>query len=232
MPSRIRSTLSAARIPAASSIDRRAHPGHPSMNYPNLAGTNVIPRRSRFASSRRPTSSRAMHNEVRVDPLNQIARSQRKQQPRFPEHRGHNRRRLHERRLQRVDASPRFRQSPDPTNTVSRNAVVTYVVKVRQRRHRSGRRVRCATSLPAGAAYIEATGTNSFLCQQQLVGLHRLRRRPDCRQHTPRRPGATITIKVFAPDTPGTYTNQVDRRSAIRDRGRQRVQQQARARAD
>jgi uncharacterized repeat protein (TIGR01451 family) len=63
--------------------------------------------------------------------------------------------------------------------------------------------------LPAGARYIQATGTNSFLCTQAVVGV------VDCLggqipDHTATAAGATITLTAFAPDTPGTYTNQVE----------------------
>jgi uncharacterized repeat protein (TIGR01451 family) len=65
--------------------------------------------------------------------------------------------------------------------------------------------------LPAGSRYVEATGTNQFLCTE-FVGF------VDCvGGQIPAGGTATITLKLFAPDTPGTYNNQsiVDPDNAI-----------------
>jgi uncharacterized repeat protein (TIGR01451 family) len=99
-------------------------------------------------------------------------------------------------------------KTPDPTNT-ARNAVVTYEIKVGNDGTDPVVGVKVRDTLPTGSEYIEATGTNSFLCQQQAFGI------VDCvggqiGANIPTAAGATITIKAFAPDTPGTYTNQVE----------------------
>ena len=102
----------------------------------------------------------------------------------------------------------KVQKTPDPTDT-ARNAVVTYEIKVGNDGTDPVTGVKVRDTLPAGARYIEATGTNSFLCTQAVAGVvDRIGGQiPD---HTPTASGATITITVFAPDTPGLYTNQVE----------------------
>ena len=180
--------------------------GTESMNYPNLAGTNVDVATITIRIFATAYEQPAMHNEVRVDPLNQI-----------PEANELNNLATQDTKVQRGGATndafnqltiSKVQKSPDPTNT-ARNAVVTYEIKVGNDGTDPVTGVKVRDTLPAGSRYIEATGTNSFLCTQQVVGF------VDCvggqiAATTPTASGAIITIKVFAPDTPGTYTNQVE----------------------
>ena len=152
-----------------------------------------------------PYEQPAMHNEVRVDPLGQIAevnelnnlatQDTRVQSGGFPSDA------FNELTITKTQ------QSPTPTNT-ARNAVVTYIVKVGNDGTDPVTGIKVRDTLPAGSKYIEATGTNSFLCSQGTVGF------VDCiggqlPAHTTPATEATITVKMFAPDTPGTYVNQV-----------------------
>jgi uncharacterized repeat protein (TIGR01451 family) len=176
------------------------------MNYPNLAGTLVDVATITVRIFATAYEQPAMHNEVRVDPLNRIAEANEL-----------NNLATQDTKVQRGGATSdsfneltisKVQKSPDPANT-ARNAVVTYEIKVGNDGTDPVTGVKVRDTLPAGARYIEATGTNSFLCTQQAIGF------VDCvggqiPDHTPTASGATITIKVFAPDTPGTYTNQVE----------------------
>jgi uncharacterized repeat protein (TIGR01451 family) len=180
--------------------------GTESMNYPNLAGANVDTATITVRIFATPYEQPAMHNEVRVDPLNQI-----------PEANELNNIATQDTKVQSGGATSdafneltitKIQKTPDPTNT-ARNAVVTYEIKVGNDGTDPVTGVKVRDTLPAGARYIEATGTNSFLCAQQALGV------VDCiggqiPDHTPAASGATITLKAFAPDTPGTYTNQVE----------------------
>ena len=180
--------------------------GTESMNYPNLAGTLVDVATITIRIFATAYVQPAMHNEVRVDPLNQI-----------PEANELNNIATQDTKVQSGGATSdafnqltisKVQKSPDPTNT-ARNAVVTYEIKVGNDGTDPVTGVKVRDTLPAGARYIEATGTNSFLCTQAVAGVVNCvgGQIPD---HTPTASGATITLKAFAPDTPGTYTNQVE----------------------
>jgi uncharacterized repeat protein (TIGR01451 family) len=180
--------------------------GTQSMNYPNLAGMNVDVATITIRVFATAYEQPAMHNEVRVDPLNQIGEANENNnlavQNTQVKSGGFTSSAFNELTISKIQ------QSPDPLNT-ARNAVVTYIIKVGNDGTDPVVGVKLRDTLPAGARYIEATGTNSFLCQQQLVGFI------DCvggqiAANTPTAAGATITVKAFAPDTPGTYTNQVE----------------------
>ena len=56
--------------------------------------------------------------------------------------------------------------------------------------------------LPAGSQYIEATGTNDFLCTEAAGVINCVG------GNIGPAVSANLTVKAFAPDTPGTYTNQ------------------------
>ena len=180
--------------------------GTASMNYPNLAGTNVDTATITIRVFATAYEQPAMHNEVRVDPLNQIGEANE-----------NNNLAVQNTQVKSGGAtSDAFNEltiskqqlSPAPGNT-ARNAIVTYEIKVGNDGTDPVVGVKVRDTLPAGSTYIEATGTNSFLCQQQVIGFI------DCiggqiAANTTTAAGATITVKVFAPDTPGTYTNQVE----------------------
>ncbi len=89
-----------------------------------------------------------------------------------------------------------------PANPVARNALVTYSIVVSNTGSDGVINVKVRDFLPAGSSYIEATGTNQFLCTELASFV-------DCVGGQIAGGGnATITMTVFAPDTPGTYTNQ------------------------
>lgn len=149
-----------------------------------------------------------MHNEVRVDPFNLI-----------PEANETNNIAFQDTTVQAgggtIGAFNQFtidktQVSPDATNT-ARNAVVTYKIEVKNDGTDPAVGVFVRDFIPTGSRYIEATGTNHFLCTA-LQGFI------DCAGGEIG-PGVTavITLKVFAPDTPGTYNNQaiVDPLNAI-----------------
>ena len=180
--------------------------GTASMNYPNLAGKNVDTATITIRVFATAYEQAAMHNEVRVDPLNQIGEANENNnlavQNTEVKSGGTTSDAFNELTISKVQ------KTPDPTNT-ARNAVVTYEIKVGNDGTDPVVGVKVRDTLPAGSEYIEATGTNSFLCQQQAFGI------VDCvggqiGANIPTAAGATITIKAFAPDTPGTYTNQVE----------------------
>lgn len=179
--------------------------GTKSMNYPLLTA-NVDVATITIRAFATAYEQPAMHNEVRVDPLNQIGEVNENNnlavQNTQVKSGGFTSDAFNELTISKAQLTP------DPGNT-ARNAVVTYEIKVGNDGTDPVVGVRVRDTLPAGAKYIEATGTNSFLCQQQLVGYI------DCvggqiAANTATAAGATITVKVFAPDTPGTYTNQVE----------------------
>jgi len=103
-------------------------------------------------------------------------------------------------------------QSQSPANNIARNGVLTYTILVHNLGQASLNDITVRDTLPAGSRYIESTGDKQFLCSNagQVVTCTggQLLSKPDF---------ATITIKIFAPDTPGTYTNQamVDPTNAI-----------------
>lgn len=140
-----------------------------------------------------------MHNEVRVDPLGEIAEADET-----------NNIAVQDTVVQSlVTGGGAFNQltisqsqvSPDKTNT-ARNAKVTWVITVGNTGTDTAVGVTVRDFLPAGARYIEATGTNKFNCSQ--VGGH-----VDCvGGEIGSGASATITLSAFAPDTPGTYVNQ------------------------
>ena len=188
--------------------------GTESMNYPNLAGTAVDTATITIRVFATAYEQPAMHNEVRVDPLNQIGEANENNnfaiQNTEVKSGGTTNHAFNELIISKIQQSP----DPDPlTNPLrtARNAVVTYIVKVGNDGTDPVVGVKVRDTLPAGARYIEATGTNSFLCQQQVIGFIDCVGGQIAANTLLASPGAaTITIKAFAPDTPGTYTNQVE----------------------
>src|SRR5258706_506749 len=91
-----------------------------------------------------------------------------------------------------------------PANPVARNAKVTYLITVGNDATDPVTGVKVRDFLPAGSRYIEATGSagSQFLCTQLSSFV-------DCVGGQLSSGGVShITVKLFAPDTPGTYTNQ------------------------
>ena len=89
-----------------------------------------------------------------------------------------------------------------PANPVARNALVTYSIVIGNDGTDPAVNVSVRDFPPANARYIEATGTNGFHCTE--VG-----NVVNCGGGTvPAAGSVTLTLKIFAPDTPGDYTNQ------------------------
>ena len=89
-----------------------------------------------------------------------------------------------------------------PADPVARNGTLTYNLNVGNTGTDTAVGVTVRDFLPTGARFISATGSNSFLCTQG-TGL------VNCGGgQIPSGGTATISIVMFAPDTPGTYTDQ------------------------
>src|SRR5258706_7391267 len=155
-----------------------------------------------------------MHNEVRVDPLNLIPEINENNNIAFQDTTvgsgGHGMGAFNEFSITKVQTKPLPRG-----DAVARNAKVTYAIKVKNDGTDPAVGVVVRDFLPAGATYIEATGTNQFLCNAvtnyiECVGGQLGKFGSGTEE-------ATITLKMFAPDTPGNYTNQaiVDPLNAI-----------------
>jgi uncharacterized repeat protein (TIGR01451 family) len=150
-----------------------------------------------------------MHNEVRVDPFNQI--------PEIDE--------LNNIAFEDTEVAPggagqgafneltidKTQTDPDPDHT-ARNAVVTYKIEIKNNGTDPVTDIVVRDFLPAGARYIEATGdlASQFNCSQQGGRIDCVGGRLPAAAGNPPVPvgSAIITVKMFAPDTPGTYTNQ------------------------
>src|SRR5262249_41046061 len=89
-----------------------------------------------------------------------------------------------------------------PANPVARNAKVKYNIAVGNDGTDPAVGVVVRDFLPAGAQYLQATGSNPVNCRQGggLIESNR-------GQNPARRP-PNITPTAFAPDTPGSYINQ------------------------
>ncbi len=142
-----------------------------------------------------------MHTEVRVDPMNEI-----------PEAIESNNIAVQDTVVGSfVSGNGGFNQLtilkeqifPTPVGSnIARNAKMTWKITVGNTGTDKAVGVTVRDFLPAGARYIEATGTNMFNCNQ--VGGH-----IDCAGGEIASAGtATITVSAFAPDTPAKYTNQ------------------------
>ena len=146
-----------------------------------------------------------MHNEVRVDPFNQIPEINENNNIDFEDTTvgtgGSGMGAFNEFSITKQQTKPLPRGVP-----VARNAKVTYEIKVKNDGTDPATSVVVRDFLPAGAQYIEATGTNHFLCSQSANYV-------ECLGGELGKIGsgteeATITLSMFAPDTPGSYTNQ------------------------
>jgi len=151
-----------------------------------------------FARSFEGSGADAMHNEVRVDPNNEIAEIDESNNIAFQDTAvgsgGASMGAFNELTIVKTQVSP--------LNPVARNAKVTYKIVVGNDATDPVVGVKVRDFLPAGSHYIEATGTNQFLCTQISSFV-------DCTGgEIPAGGTATIMLSAFAPDTPGTYTNQ------------------------
>lgn len=155
-----------------------------------------------------------MHNEVRVDPLNQIPEVNENNNIDFEDtavgNGGHDQGAFNEFSITKLQTKPLPRGA-----AVARNAWVIYEIKVKNDGTDPAVGVVVRDFLPAGAQYIEATGTNHFLCSQ--VGNFIECGGGELGKFGSGTEEATITLSMFAPDTPGDYTNQaiVDPANAI-----------------
>jgi uncharacterized repeat protein (TIGR01451 family) len=151
-----------------------------------------------FARSTVGSGVDAMHNEVRVDPFNAIPEVNENNNIDFEDTNvtsgGAGQGAFNQLTIDKTQVSPE--------NPVARNALVTYRIVVGNDGTDPALNVLVRDFIPAGSTFIEATGTNQFLCTH-------LSNSVDCAGGTiPAGGNATLTIKVFAPDTPGSYTNQ------------------------
>jgi uncharacterized repeat protein (TIGR01451 family) len=146
-----------------------------------------------------------MHNEVRVDPLNEIPEINEGNNIAFQDTTvvsgGHDKGAFNELTISKVQSDPLPLGVP-----VARNAKMTFKITVSNDGTDPAIGVTVRDFLPAGAQYIEATGTNKFLCSQvsnfiNCVG-------GELGAFGSGTETATITLTMFAPDTPGHYTNQ------------------------
>lgn len=149
-----------------------------------------------------------MHNEVRVDPLNEIAEVNEANNIAFEDTGvvtgGASKGAFNQFTIAKTQ------KSPDKDDT-ARNAKVTYEITLTNDGTDPATGVVVRDYLPAGSRYIEATGTNKFNCSQRANYI-------DCVGGELAAGGdATITLTMFAPDIPGTYKNQaiVDPDNAI-----------------
>ncbi|HEY0592456.1 MAG TPA: CARDB domain-containing protein, partial [Thermoanaerobaculia bacterium] len=175
--------------------------GTASNNYPPLGGNLANPPDTATITIRIFAQSFAgtMHNEVRVDPLGEIAEANEANNIEIEDTvvdsftSGHG-------AFNQLTIT-KTQTDPDETNT-ARNAKVTYSIVVGNNGSDPAVGITVRDYIPAGATFIEASGTNEFNCSQ--VGGY-----VDCLGGTiPSLGNATITLYMFAPDTPGTYVNQ------------------------
>src|SRR4051812_458034 len=155
-----------------------------------------------------------MHNEVRVDPFNQIPEINETNNIDFEDTTvgsgGSGMGAFNEFSITKLQTKPTPRGA-----AVARNAKVTYSIKVKNDGTDPAVGLVVRDFLPAGAKYIEATGSNHFLCSALANFI-------ECAGGELGKAGsgteeATITLSMFAPDTPGNYTNQaiVDPANAV-----------------
>ena len=151
-----------------------------------------------FARSFVGSGVNAMHNEVRVDPLNEIVEADETNNVDIEDtdviHGGSTNGAFNQLTIDKTQT--------DPPNNVARNAIVTYSIVVGNEGTDPAVDVAVRDFPPAGSRYIEMTGSNEFHCVEGEGEVN-------CTGgQIPAGGNATLTLKVFAPDTPGTYTNQ------------------------
>jgi uncharacterized repeat protein (TIGR01451 family) len=150
-----------------------------------------------FARSTVGSGASAMHNEVRVDPLGEIPEVNEANNVAFIDTAvasgGATMGAFNELTIAVAQLSP--------ANPAARNAIVTYQITVGNDASDPAVNVAVRDFLPAGSRFIDVAGTAGFTCTQ-VSGI------VDCTGGgIPAAGTATITIRVFAPDTPGQYTN-------------------------
>jgi uncharacterized repeat protein (TIGR01451 family) len=144
-----------------------------------------------------------MHNEVRVDPLNQIPEINEDNniavQDTIVDNGGAGNGAFNEFTIDKTQVSP------NASNT-ARNAIVTYQILLTNDGTDPATGITVRDFLPAGSRYIEAvddsTPSSHFLCTENGGVIN-------CVGGEMSAGGtAKIKVKIFAPDVPGTYTNQ------------------------
>ena len=157
-----------------------------------------------------------MHNEVRVDPDNLIPEINEGNniatQDTTVDKGGASTNAFNELTILKTRVTP-----PDP---VARNAVVTYTIEIKNDGTDPVTGITVRDFLPAGARYIQATGDHHFNCSEvsghvDCVGGEL----PAAVLGPPVVPGgpATITLKMYAPDTPNVAPGEVYTNQAIVD---------------
>lgn len=139
-----------------------------------------------------------MHNEVRVDPNNEI-----------PEINEANNFEFEDTAVQRGGVGTGAfneltidKTQVSPNDPVARNALTTFNLAIGNDGSDPVVNVHVRDFLPAGSRYVQATGGGNFHCTEanNIV---------DCTGGNIAAGGTVnITVKIFAPDTPGTYINQ------------------------
>ena len=150
-----------------------------------------------------------MHNEVRVDPFNQIPEINELNNIAFQDTEvttgGAGNGAFNELTIDKRQTDPNKLHT-------ARNAVVTYEIEIKNNGTDPVTDIVVRDFLPAGSRYIEATGdpVSQFNCSEQGGRIDCVGGRLPAAAGNPPVPvgSAIITVKMFAPDTPGTYTNQ------------------------
>ena len=154
-----------------------------------------------FAQPNVGTGVDGMHNEVRVDPDNAIAEVNEANNIDFEDtdviSGGGGNGAFNQLTIVKTQTVP----PKPPVMTVARNALVTWNLAVSNTGTDPAVGVTVRDFLPAGADYVSATGA-SFICNEVGAFIQ-------CTGGQIAAGGTVdITLKAFAPDTPGTYINQ------------------------
>jgi uncharacterized repeat protein (TIGR01451 family) len=154
-----------------------------------------------FAQPNVGTGVDGMHNEVRVDPDNAIAEVNEANNIDFEDtdviSGGGGNGAFNELTIVKTQTVP----PKPPIMTVARNALVTWNLAVSNGGTDPAVGVTVRDFLPAGARYVSATGP-SFICTEQAAFIQCVG------GQIPAGGTVNITLRAFAPDTPGTYINQ------------------------
>ena len=142
-----------------------------------------------------------MHNEVRVDPNNEIPEVNEANNIAFQDtdvvSGGGGQGAFNQLTIFKTQTNP----PKPPVLTVARNALVTWNLSIGNTGTDPAVGVTVRDFLPAGAHYVSATGS-SFICSEQAAFIQCVG------GQIPAGGTVNITLKAFAPDTPATYTNQ------------------------
>ncbi|PYQ18867.1 MAG: hypothetical protein DMF79_13960, partial [Acidobacteria bacterium] len=130
-----------------------------------------------------------MHNEVRVDPLNEIAEADEGNNIAFQDTG------VNSGTAGAFNELTILKTQTSTLNPVARNALVTYNIAIGNGGSDPAVNVAVRDFLPAGAKYIEAIGTNGFHCTESGNVV-------DCVGGTvPAAGTVNLTVRSFAPDT-------------------------------